>query len=101
MNAKVTMTNCAPPTAVFDDWCVGLDNEELLRTPVYGAALEFYVLIRHSDEALVKAVCNRISDLCEDILHDSRMGNFESANFAALRISLLSRSLKELAVKSA
>lgn len=98
---NITMTNFAPPMAVFDDWCVSLDNVELLRTPVYGAALDFYVLIRHSDEALVKAVCNRISDLCEDILHDSRMGHFEDASLAALRISLLSRSLKESAVKAA
>ena len=97
----VTMTNYAPPMAVFDDWCVSLDNVELLRTPVYGAALDFYVLIRKSDEALVQAVCNRISDLCEDILHDSRMGNFEDASLAALRVSLLSKSLKEKAVKAA
>lgn len=97
----VTMTNYAPPMAVFDDWCVSLDNVELMRTPVYGAALDFYVRIRKSDEALVQAVCNRISDLCEDILHDSRMGNFEDASLAALRVSLLSKSLKEKAVKAA
>lgn len=97
----VTMTNCAPPTAVFDDWCVSLDNVELLRTPIYGAALDFCVLIRKSDDALVNAVCSRISELCEGILHDSRMGNFEDAGLAALRVSLLSRSLKESAVKAA
>lgn len=97
----VTMTNFAPPTAVFDDWCVSLDSVELLRTPVYGAALDFYVLIRRDDDALVKAVCNRISDLCEEILHDSRLGHFEDASLAALRVSLLSRSLKESAVKAA
>lgn len=97
----VTMTNYAPPMAVFDDWCVSLDNVELLRTPVYGAALDFYVLIRKSDEALVQAVCDRISYLCEDILHDSRIGKFDDASFTALQISLLSRSLKEKAVKAA
>ena len=97
----ITMTNYAPPNAVFDDWCVSLDNVELLRTPVYGAALDFYVLVRKSDDALVKAVCNRISDLCDDIVHDSRMGNFDAAGVAALRVSLLSRSLKEAAVKAA
>jgi len=97
----ITMTNYAPPTAVFDDWCVSLDNVELLRTPVYGAALDLYVLIRKSDDALVRVVCERISELCEDILHDSRMGNFEDAGLAALRVSLLSRSLKESAVKAA
>lgn len=97
----VTMTNYAPPMAVFDDWCVSLDNVELLRTPVYGAALDFYVRIRNSDDALVQAVCDRISYLCEDILHDSRVGNFDDVSFAALRVSLLSRSLKEKAVKVA
>ena len=64
----VTMTNYAAPTAIFDDWCVSLDNVELLRTPVYGAALDFYVLIRKSDDALVAAVCNRISELNRDLL---------------------------------
>lgn len=75
MESLVTMQNEKAPGAVFDDWCVRIGGVDVLRTPVFGRAMNTWVACRNNHNELDTVVHVAVDEICDDIKRGLRMND--------------------------